>query len=214
MVARLFFYSNNMSKFCEIISSESIMNKIRLLCFVMAICFTNGAKAQFYDRADEIYYYVEEYFEHEEAERKITSIGWIFENTGKMKKEEVDKYKAYVYVFNFDGRKAAELTGFLNGLTGSDSQENLKNSPTYYEYKVENTDYGWKFESSSYGETKYNRPNSNHSYIFSSNRNTLKEEWYNVISNEKYLCRRTFKRVDKSFFKVGRSRTPSGTLHE
>ena len=113
-------------------------------------------------------------------------------------------------IFNFDGRNAAELSGYYDGDNTSGVKGRMQNSPSYYEDKVENTSYDWEFVSSSYDGTVYKKPNSSSTYKFSSDRNVLTITWYSGESK----CQRIHKKVDKSFFKIGRSRTPSGTMHE
>ena len=50
----------------------------------MAICFASGVKAQFYDSADDIYYYI--------SYDETTNPGYL--------------PNRWVYIFNFDGKKA------------------------------------------------------------------------------------------------------------
>ena len=191
------------------------MKGFKLLLLVMAICLASGVKAQFYDGPDDIYYYVE------------YKDGNIVEN-GK------------VFVFNFDGKKAAILSsafgkrsvdymGYVGGNTSiSDVKNYLKNNPSYYEEKVESTEYELEYTSSNTyqcksTETEGKRGQAYANFTFSSNRNTLEyvhHYWYTdpfVRLNGYYGwddVKKTYRRVDKSFFKVGRSRTPSNTLHE
>lgn len=211
-----------MSKFCEIISSKSIMNIIRLLCLVMAICFASGAKAQFYDRADEIYYYAE-ICEYEEETIPVGIAGIYSEKTGKIKKFEYDG-KESIQVWNFDGKKASRL-GFYSF---SIAKEYINKSSSYYEDLVETSDYDWTYTSESryIREAKYKHTwltsylpvygtmyeNNGFPVIFSSDRNKMFMVCESIRKGDYYILE--YKRVDKSFFKVGRSRTPSGTLHE
>ena len=196
------------------------MKAKRLLFLVMAICLASGVKAQFYDEADDIYYYVKEYEEQEE----VKQIYWMghptlnFEKTGKiLKRERNDMAMA----FNFDGRKAAIL--FWGSL--SIIKDYLKESSSYCEDKVETTDYDlvysslsykskvrnteneWKAHSTSSSWTVYEK--GSHMLIFSPDRNTLIVDTQGSLNFISY-----YKRVDKSYFKVGRSRTPSSTMHE
>ena len=67
---------------------------------------------------------------------------------------------------------------------------------------------------SSYAGTIYKKPGSEFTYTFSSDRNTLTEVRYWNCYDGPVKCWSTFRRVDKNYFKVGRSRTPSGTMHE
>ena len=187
------------------------MKGLRFLLLGMAICLASGVKAQFYDSADDIYYYVEECYEYEDTYLEPTPhIGLQRYKSGKIKKKVPEKGEERVMIFNFDGEKAALLRQGQVPLVKSE----LKESPTYYEDKVETTDYIWEFESSSYKGTIYKRPNSDFNYTFSSDRSTLIEEKYTETADGPQRLWTTFRRVDKSFFKVGRSRTPSGTMHE
>lgn len=190
------------------------MKAKRLLFLVVAVCLASGVKAQFYDGADDIYYYVE------------YKDGIIVEN-GK------------VFVFNFDGRKAAILSsafgknsvsykGYVGGNTSvNDVKSYLKSSPLYYEEKVESTEYELEYTSSNMYQCKSTETGRSGqayaNFTFSSDRNTLEyfhHYWYTDPLNRLngYYgwddVKKTYKRVDKSFFKVGRSRTPSSTLHE
>ena len=91
------------------------MKAKRLFFLVMAICLASGVKAQFYDSADDIYYYVE------------YKDGRILDDGG-------------VFVFNFDGQKACFWDESVSSL-----KNNLKRNPSYYEDKVETTDYCLKY---------------------------------------------------------------------
>ena len=180
----------------------------------MAMCLASGVKAQFYDSADDICYYVE------------LKDGEMSENS-------------HVLIFNFDGMKAAILdwtnmqsckppitTSYVRWV-----KSKIKENSTYYEDKVETTEYDLEYiGSKTYqykGSTRSKEDKEDGSsleyinFTFSYDRNTLTCKWhywetgwyindYFGWSTEK----RTYKKVDKSFFKVGRSRTPSGTMHE
>ena len=186
------------------------MKGFRFLLLVMAICLASGVKAQFYDSADDIYYYVE------------YKDGSFVEN-------------GRVLIFNFDGAKAAELSGRFDrleiwdreGIKVNDVKDNMKKNPLYYDEKVETQEYELKYINSNTYQCKSIRSHQgDFAYInfkFSYDRNTLDflhHYWYTDPlsrlngyygwSDKKIL----FKKVDKSFFKVGRSRTPSNTLHE
>ena len=175
------------------------MKELRFLLLVTVICLASGVKAQFYDSADDIYYYVE----------------W-----------KNGKYGADVYIFNFDGRKACR---WYNSVVLM--KDYLKRNPSYYEEKVETADYSF-LKYITYNT--YQEGNSEYyiNYQFSSDRQTLTEirhyhkfeqveEWWGGYPITRSVDRGfvdevfgIYKKVDKSFFKVGRSRTPSGTLHE
>lgn len=193
------------------------MKAKRLLLLVMAICLTSGVKAQFYDSADDIYYYVQ-----------CNKNGEIYEN-GK------------VLIFNFDGKTACELNGLMEyegfGIRTffyvEDVKKNIRKSQTYYEDKIENIAYNLKYKSSSDGikyegsfSFNYMAPMgivyATHFEVFkfSSDRINLehtetREALQSANFNKSSASdTETYKKVDKSFFKVGRSRTPSTTLHE
>ena len=191
------------------------MKGLKFLLLSVAICLTNEVKAQFYDSADDIYYYVEECYEHEETVIRPTPyIGPQNYKTGKTLKKIPEKNHERVLIFNFDGKTAAELSDYSNGTYVHYVKSDLQKSPTYYEDKVENTDYKWEYVSSSYAGTIYKKPGSEFTYTFSSDRNTLTEVRYWNCYDGPVKCWSTFRRVDKNYFKVGRSRTPSGTMHE
>ena len=192
------------------------MKGFRILLLGLVICLASGVKAQFYDGPDDIRYYVEEYYEYEE---------WYFKpfvgniKTGEIKKKfPDDENSASVFAFNFDGKTAAELTGCSSGQSVRAIKSYLQEKPSYFEDKVETSIYDWKFESSSYSGTVYkasNRYNSKATYTFSPDRKKLVVKEYRDISlTESYWRAWTYKLVDKSYFKVGRSRTPSNSLHE
>lgn len=209
----------------------------RLLFLVMAICLASGVKAQFYDEADDIYYYVEEYSEQKEIKSEQNSYydpilgqrfympGFTTTETGKILKKETNESNKGVLIFNFDGKRAAELTNSgWKGFGISSIKADLQNSPSYYEDKVETTDYDLQYSSSSYKDivrgtddewkahstssswTVYKR-GSTTAFIFSPDRSTL---ILHKPSSDLYY----YKRVDKSYFKLGRSRTPSSTMYE
>jgi len=178
------------------------MKGFRFLLLVMVICLTNGVKAQFYDGPDEIYYYVQYKYVDSEPLWDPWKNAWKYPHTTKNYRE--DDNSAEVVVFNFDGKKGA----ILGCGTVLSIKSLLKDSSTYYEDKVETTDYELNFVSSS-SATEY--ADSHYTYSFSQDRRML------VITHgdeEGCFTKSYLKRVDKSFFKVGRSRTPSGTLHE
>lgn len=188
------------------------MKAKRLLFLVMAICLTSGVKAQFYDSPDDIYYYVEEYYEHDEYKWS----GSIFDKgyyTGRTLKEKPEENEEHVLIFNFDGTKAANLIGPDVGYRVSEIKSNYMKSSTFYEDKIESTEYNVMFVSSSSSETvyKYKTKYMNCTYTFSTDRNTLKMVRTSTDSHPHIWV---YKRVNKSFFRVGRSRTPSRSLYE
>ena len=189
------------------------MKGLRFLLLSMAICLASGVKAQFYDSADDIYYYVE------------YKDGNFVENGN-------------VRIFNFDGQKAAVLNSKGNYFESiANVKSNIASSPDYYESKVETTEYSLKYKSynsysfrlsfteytenanPAFGTTPTN-VNDTYTYKFSSDRIYCYEEregsGYHVNwgRTEKRNFKKEYKKVDKSYFKVGRSRTPSGTMHE
>lgn len=178
------------------------MKSKRLLFLVMAICFASGVKAQFYDSADDIFYYVE------------------FEN---------GEFTDYCVILNFDGKRAAILNEYHDTGYGGEYKlygveevkKKIKENPNYFEEAVETNNYRLQFVSGTKYcvKTSMLLQNANpmflprkdiwkFDYTFSSDRNYL------YILNHYYNETSTYKRVEKSFFKVGRSRTPSSTLHE
>lgn len=155
------------------------MKAKRLLFLVMAICLASGVKAQFYDNADEIYFYVED------------------------NNETNDKF---ILVFNFDGLKACVWSTLMSYM-----KDYLKGNPNKYEDLVEETEYELRYTSNN--TYKVNNGNGNYeSFLFSGDRNSLL--YYHHYSDSKHDYKKKYTRVDKSFFKVGRSRTPSGTMYE
>ena len=170
----------------------------------MAICLTSGVKAQFYDGPDDIYYYV-----------SCDKDGQVKENGS-------------VYIFNFDGRKACYWSSSVSSVKRS-----LQSNPSYYEEKVETTEYILKYDS--YNTYRKNdRGDEYRDFYFSSSRNNLTEthhyqetivpeQWVfgvGIIKQYGYAYKQwtdkktEYKKVEKSFFKIGRSRTPSSTMYE
>lgn len=191
------------------------MKANRLLFLVMAICIASGVKAQFYDGPDDIFYYIEEYHEYEES---YWTYG-VFGNpirpnyTGHIITEKPERDKAKVLIFNFDGSTAAELTGFNGTESFGEAKSRIRNNPSYYEDKIETTEYKMTYFSSSSSGTiyKYQRNSTSPTYTFefSKDREILK-----FFSSEEHAYIWHYKRVPKDFFKVGRSKTPSGRLYE
>lgn len=156
--------------------------KVKILLFlVIAICHANGINAQFYDSADDIRYYV-------------------------MKEKGNEEYNDSfgVLIFNFDGKKAA----LLSGEHVYQVRDHLSSNPNYFEEKVETTNYNVIFVSSSLSQTIYKQGST--LFKFSKDRTTVFVEYGPGWES----WNRTYKKVDKSFFKVGRSRIPNSTLHE
>lgn len=184
------------------------MKELRFLLLGFAICLASGVKAQFYDGPDDIYYYVE-------------------------CNEQGEPYsEGYSIVLNFDGLTAANLCSKrYSGEEAEkvyDTRQNIQNNTSFYEDRVETTQYSIKYESSSpmvtYKVREYYHDATMYTPVrieirkfqFSTGRDKLYyiSEWRNSERKIVDTGKRTFKRVDKSFFKVGRSRTPSGTMHE
>lgn len=178
------------------------MKAKRLLFLVMAIGLASGVNAQFYDSADDIYYYLE------------------YSKNGNLISQEYQQ----VAIFNFDGRKAC-----VRYDKPKDVRVNLKNNPNYYQDLFENKEYDIEysygncykcFSTSSDYYPQTGRITRKHwdTYDFSSDRNTLtytsKVTGTNGFHTETSETKTVLKRVDKSFFKLGRSRTPSGTMYE
>lgn len=197
------------------------MKAKRLLFLVMAICLASGVKAQFYDSADDIYYYVEEYHEYEDSYWTYNAFGGLDKQhfIGRIKTERPEKDNACVLIFNFDGTKAANLSGgegnkaWEYGGQYSVVKNNITKNPSWYEDKIETTEYNIKYYSSSssgivYKYQKYSRL-PEYTYTFSKDRKSLK-----LVSSKEHPTTFVYKRVDKSEFRVGRSRTPSRSLYE
>lgn len=111
-----------------------------------------------------------------------------------------------VEVFNFDGKKAC-CWGYG---TIQQVKDRLKDNPNYFEDAVETEEYKLNYVSS-YPLTQYQATyNVTITYFFSSDRKYCTREFTNggVKAVMKY------ERVDKSYFRVGRSRKPSGTMYE
>lgn len=180
------------------------MKAKRLFFLVMAICLASGVKAQFYDSADDIYYYVE------------------------VKDGEFVSPYPSVMIFNFDGQKASFLNRISIGVDGLPAiRDNIKSNFNYYEEKVDNAEYDMYYDRSknayclqfttSYGYNIYGQAISSrwdYTVSFSSDRKYCysKIKVTNPQSSNTEI--ETLKRVDKSYFKSGRSRTPNGTLYE
>lgn len=182
------------------------MKRLRFFLFIMVICLASGVKAQFYDSADDIYYYV-----------SCDKNGNVGEN-------------GIVLIFNFDGKKACELSGYLDLPDGvrtyphvSDVKRNLQRNKSYYDELIENTEYvikhisGNTYQGSGYvegeapiGGTAYR--SEIHTFIFSADRNMVTDREERTMGNYMTGWKTTgndetlFKKVDKSFFNVGRSR--------
>ena len=182
------------------------MKAKRLLFLVMAICLASGVNAQFYDGPDEIYYYVCEYHEHDEYISTSFTSGYY---SGRTLRDKPEENEAKVVIFNFDGTKAALLC-YFNSTAVREVKSALAKTPSYYEDKVETTEYNLRYEPSSSGVTY--KLNDHEKFTFSSDRNTLKEVW--TYSDGTHPRTWVYKRVNKSYFKIGRSRTPSGKMYE
>lgn len=182
------------------------MKAKRLLFLVMAICLASGVKAQFYDGPDDIYYYV------------VTSIDG----------RSVSTPDPDVYIFNFDGRKACQLAKEKVKTV----QDNISQNPDHYNAMVETKKYEmeytssysgvcyvwndvWTFYTPAWGNRTVYQTNT---YIFSRDRNSLtledKRKSSGPTGNGNDVTKYEMKKVDKSYFKVGRSRNPSGTMYE
>jgi len=186
------------------------MKAKRLLFLVVAICLANGVRAQFYDGPDDIYYYVE----YKDGNYVEDGMVWIF---------------------NFDGQKGAVLNRDGNTIWPTylkTIKDKIRLAPSFYENQIENTEYDLSYKYSAGGTTYQSKPyiydvyqshrgislkfKSIYEYQFTSDRNTLYSIQINDCLSDKTSSKskRMLKRVNKSFFKVGRSRTPSGTMYE
>ncbi len=166
------------------------MKELRFLLLGLVICLASGVKAQFYDSADDIYYYV--YYDNGELKPYESVTGGACN------------------IFNFDGKKACRLGSMSKSLV----VDYLNKNPNHFEDAVETTEYSLKFVSSTPYETVYQTYSGDYTFKFSKDRNSLTivwDKWYMGIHFHQEI---KHKKVDKSFFKVGRSKTPSGTMHE
>lgn len=115
-----------------------------------------------------------------------------------------------VMIFNFDGKKAFNLSWDFEKLP--EVKKNFLNNPNYYEDRLEALDYNLVFVSSNSSEVVYRWNDSfGVKFIFSKDRQSAKR-WHQLSPS--YVQEVTYKKVDKSFFKSGRSRKPSSTMHE
>lgn len=164
------------------------MKAKRLLFLVMAIGLASGVKAQFYDGPDNIYYYVK----YENGEYK---------------------YNDVAAVFNFDGKKAFNLSHGTRDV--SEIKQNLLKNPNYYEDLLETSDYNLFFIESNSSGIIYSKDEHSTKWIFSKDRIflTTRQE-LGSVNGRPVILEFQYKKVDKSFFKVGRSKTPSGTMYE
>lgn len=187
----------------------------KFLLVVMAMCLTGVMKAQFYDDADDIYYYVE------------------YKN---------GDFRKSCRVLNFDGTKACILNEYrdsgIHGISTNDYYYNvdeiksqIQQKSDYYEELVELKEYRLTYSSTASAYTYSNTlrvpstdvwgnasdliDNYVHKITFSGDRSlmydtrTIKS---NHAANGTDVI--TYKRVDKSYFKVGRQRTPSNKMYE
>ena len=175
----------------------------------MAVCLASSMKAQFYDSADDIYYYVLE--------------------------ETSDHKKDNCFIFNFDGKRACVLsqhtsTGTFNTLWGlqygqatdyhesKDVKRIIKNNPNFFVEKIETLDYDMYYDGSlsSLYEVYIFKRNWNGNIIadkfeFSKDRSFV---YVTLDYKKSYASRQKCIRVDKSYFRSGRSRNPSSSLYE
>ena len=165
------------------------MKAKRILFLVMAIFLASGVKAQFYDGPDDIYYYV--YYHN----GKLLPMANV---TGRP-----------VNVFNFDGEKACNW-----GISKDIIQNWINSNPNYFEDAVETKEYNLSYVSSNSSETIYKSDSGKYTYKFSSDRNTMLCIYESNPMGGHFYQEIMFKRVGKSFFRVGRSRTPNSKLYE
>ena len=184
------------------------MKAKRFLFLVMAICLASGVKAQFYDSADDIYYYIQ------------------VDDKGEFKLN----YATSCFIFNFDGKNACILNYQGNDMTYTPNQikEKLSQNPNYLMDRLETGIYDVSYISKNRYKKEgkwemndrllgYRHGTFSWTFNFSSDRNQMYLTYVShdaVSTSEPSTYNLKYKRVDKSFFKVGRSRTPSNTLHE
>ena len=179
------------------------MKGLRFLLLGISMCLTSGVKAQFYDSADDIYYYL-----------KCDKNGQI---------DEGDLGRALI--FNFDGKNACVLClredeyqlypPYLDYV-----QNIISQNPNYLLDRISNGVYDTKHVSGNTyirkGKYNYNDEDLEPSYRYGSFEWTLKFSndrktldltiWYNNQGGYSWTESSTYKQVDKSFLKVGRSR--------
>lgn len=147
------------------------MKRNLLFCFLLISCIA-FSKAQFYDGEDEIVFYA----------------------------KKGSESNPNIYVFNFDGRTAAQLDQrYKSGIV-----KYLKNNPNYYEDKVSSARYDLKYDDDKSGYSTevykkyispgYGLPGGYKIYTFSSDREEL--EIKDTATGNKYK----FIRVPKEFF--------------
>ncbi|MBR1466736.1 MAG: hypothetical protein IJ607_10315 [Bacteroidaceae bacterium] len=173
-----------------------------LVCFIT--CTYAMSFAQFYDSADELYFYVDDTSNPDRC-----------------------------FIFNFDGTRACALnqhsgTSTFIGMYGQNIgsytdydhfntvRAKIKQNPNYYEDRVENLDYKMYYDSSA--------SSSYTVYKFKRNWNqTTTTDVFEISPDRDYLyCNygggrngsRKYIRVDKSFFRSGRSRNVEGGMYE
>lgn len=171
------------------------MKAKRLLFLVMAICLASGVKAQFYDSADDVCFY-------------------ILDNDNGYYKSHGHSHGSEVLVLNFDGKGGCWwYEEYI-----SDVKKRLSQNSNYYVEDAETRDYSHvKYISSTSTEVTYEwAPGSKNHMIwkFTKDRNFLTEYHYSSFDLSNLTGVVQYKRVDKSFFKLGRSRKPSGTMYE
>lgn len=181
----------------------------RFLFVMLTMCLSCVVNAQFYDDADEICFYV------------------IDDTSGT---------GDYCYVINFDGDRAAILnmytraetaytvSGPITGRSDNFSRINevknkIKTNPNYYEEKVEDSDYDMLYNSSLSSSYRivYVRNRSTPSAICKDNFSFSTDRKKMYLTNNYLSPMRKdipYKRVDKSYFRSGRSRNSSSRMYE
>ena len=175
----------------------------RILIVFIAMCLTSIVNAQFYDGADDIYYYVEE-----------------------------GDNPNLCFIFNFDGRKACVLNQYTEtttyyGMYGpevgtgtnyynfSTVKRMIKNNPNVFDDKVETLDYEMYYDSSSsstYEVYMFRRTINRNGFVdkFAFTKDRKRLNVTQGYKNNGYINRnattKTYVLVDKSYFRSGRSR--------
>lgn len=173
-----------------------------LACFV---CTHALSFAQFYDSADDIYFYVDD------TSNPNRCFVFNFDGTRAC---ALNQYSETTTFYSFYGQNVGSYTNYQ---TVNAVRYKIKQNPNYYEDRVENLDYKMYYNSSasSASYTVYNfKRNCNQTTItdtfkFSSDRSYLYSNYGGGREGtRKYI------RVDKSFFRTGRSRNVGGGMYE
>lgn len=188
------------------------MKTNRWILFAMMVCLVSiiEVKAQYYDGPDDIWYYVQ------------------CDENGKIYGKNVNIVKtnhSQCRVFNFDGRKACVWSYSIENV-----QRDLQSNPSHFEEMIETTEYDLKYTSNDTYRQEYDGGRYTE-FHFSNSRSSLTVKYHYTAyrTGVTYMNGMAFttgpfpeeedeityyKKVEKSFFKIGRSRTSSSTLYD